>query len=183
MYICEQCSKKFDRTQGEVNRGRTHFCSLECSRKSSHEKAIRTADKIIRANKKQCKLCNKTRMLKYFPKSKFTHSGYYSYCYDCKRGINRQQDIKRYDKRKADSRRAYLWRTYGITLEDYNSMLFKQNGLCAICYQESVNKLHAVDHDHSSGAVRGLLCHNCNRGLGMFKDNTDFLQSAIMYLK
>lgn len=60
-------------------------------------------------------------------------------------------------------------------------MLEAQGGCCAICKAPKGNKL-CVDHDHRTGKVRGLLCSNCNAGLGMFKDSEDLLQSAKGYL-
>jgi len=73
---------------------------------------------------------------------------------------------------------------YNITLEDYNKMFNEQNGCCAICNtnQNDLVKKLAVDHCHSSLKIRGLLCHYCNTGLGMFKDNTQFLIKAADYL-
>jgi len=74
----------------------------------------------------------------------------------------------------------------GITPDDYKKMLEGQNGKCAICGAiESHSKGHrlAVDHDHETGKIRGLLCHNCNVGLGNFKDSPDLIRSAIEYLK
>lgn len=76
--------------------------------------------------------------------------------------------------------------TYGITLEDYNRILKEQEGKCAICGttepKGNGNRLH-VDHDHNNGHIRGLLCHFCNTGIGLLKDNIDILQKSINYLK
>lgn len=74
---------------------------------------------------------------------------------------------------------------YGITLDDYADMYAKQNGLCAICNYCTfeLNKILRVDHCHKSGKVRALICHWCNTGLGMFKDNPKILKKAIDYLK
>jgi hypothetical protein len=69
---------------------------------------------------------------------------------------------------------------YGLTIEDYSKMVSAQGGACAIC--GSVEKL-AVDHDHKTGAVRGLLCYRCNTGIGFLKDSTSVLASAIRYLE
>lgn len=83
----------------------------------------------------------------------------------------------------------YLMRNYGITIDDYYSMLKEQNALCAICGQEGfvMKKEHklklVVDHCHTTGKVRGLLCHNCNRGLGLFQDNTGYMLNAVKYLE
>lgn len=84
---------------------------------------------------------------------------------------------------------AYLKRTYGITYDDYQRMLEDQGYVCAICGEEgfvmkSTHKLKlVVDHCHTTGRVRGLLCHNCNRALGLLKDAPERLLKAVEYLK
>jgi hypothetical protein len=75
-----------------------------------------------------------------------------------------------------------LKRKFNITSIEYNTMLEKQNNVCAIC-GNTCSKSLAVDHCHTTGRIRGLLCNNCNRGLGHFKDNPNYLQKAIEYLK
>ena len=76
-----------------------------------------------------------------------------------------------------------LKKMFGITLKEYNEMLEKQNHTCAICDgEEKFNGSLAVDHCHSTGKIRGLLCTNCNRGIGHLKDSISNLQSAIEYL-
>lgn len=83
----------------------------------------------------------------------------------------------------------YLRRTYGIGVSDYESMLKTQNHCCKLCGGEGfvMAKHHSmklvVDHCHASGVVRGLLCHNCNRALGLMQDNTETLRAAIAYLE
>lgn len=76
-----------------------------------------------------------------------------------------------------------LWR-YGIGLEDYNKLFVSQKGYCKICgrHQADLSKKLDTDHDHTTGIVRGLLCHKCNLGLGLFKDNIENLKRAIEYL-
>jgi len=83
----------------------------------------------------------------------------------------------------------YLKRNYGIDLETYNKMLKEHGEVCGICGSEGFlmnpdrHKARlVVDHCHDSGKVRGLLCHNCNRALGLFKDSTDTIQKALNYL-
>lgn len=77
---------------------------------------------------------------------------------------------------------------YGITLEEYNKMLEKQNNCCAICnvtlneHLQTYGKYLSVDHDHKTGQIRGLLCDKHNKALGLFEDNTFILQNAIEYL-
>jgi hypothetical protein len=80
--------------------------------------------------------------------------------------------------------------TYGkdFGLEQYENILQEQNEVCAICLNPNTNgrkdsnSLY-VDHNHSTGKVRGLLCSNCNRMLGLVGDNISTLQSAVLYLK
>jgi len=75
-----------------------------------------------------------------------------------------------------------------LTKKEYNKLLEKQNGVCAICEKPETKKLKdtiyrlAIDHDHKTNKVRGLLCSRCNRGLGHFMDNVKFLLKAIKYL-
>jgi hypothetical protein len=74
---------------------------------------------------------------------------------------------------------------YNFSLEEYKVLLEKQHGCCAICHKPSSDfkkSLH-VDHCHTTSKVRGLLCSNCNRGLGHFQDNVLILQNAIKYLE
>lgn len=73
---------------------------------------------------------------------------------------------------------------YGITIDQYNIMLLNQNNCCAICkgIAGGSSKRFHVDHDHQTGAIRGLLCYKCNMGLGSFDDNPNNLASAISYL-
>lgn len=74
---------------------------------------------------------------------------------------------------------------YGITLEDYKTMLENQDGACAICGRRKYSKhgLLSVDHDHETGETRGLLCHRCNLLLGLAKDSDELLLMAAGYLR
>ena len=72
-------------------------------------------------------------------------------------------------------------RLYGLNEEEYNNMILSQNNLCAICNKPSDKTLH-IDHDHATGMVRGLLCHNCNTGIGMLQEDLIILNRAIEYL-
>lgn len=83
----------------------------------------------------------------------------------------------------------YYINQYGVSLLEVERMLVAQENLCAICRREGF-KMHDgvfmnlnLDHCHSTGVVRGLLCHNCNRALGLLKDDVDVMQRAIDYLK
>lgn len=88
------------------------------------------------------------------------------------------------DKHLAAVRSWQLRNRYGITPEEYDRVLALQSGVCAICKQERTRKFRlCVDHDHKTGAARGLLCNHCNRALGLLKDSVSVLTEAIAYLK
>ena len=81
----------------------------------------------------------------------------------------------------------YRLRTrYGMTMQEYKHMLALQGGVCAICRQpenEGYKRNLSVDHDHETGQVRGLLCHQCNTGIAKFYDDPKRLVAAARYLK
>jgi len=82
-------------------------------------------------------------------------------------------------------RKQHLRRRFGITLEDFDRMVSEQKGLCALCSKTlSTEKRHPhVDHDHTTGRIRGVVHHNCNLVLGHAKDSVELLQQAIAYLQ
>jgi hypothetical protein len=111
---------------------------------------------------KKCNKCHEVKLFSDFHKHKTTKDGLGTYCKPC---YNSQTFAGKLKKR------------YGITPEQAAEM--KKNG-CEMCGTH--NNLH-IDHNHTTGKVRGILCTNCNRGLGHFKDSPDLLQKAIQYLK
>jgi hypothetical protein len=100
------------------------------------------------------------------------------------------KDGRRVYKMSKEAQRHYaLKRYYGMTPEHYAAMITEQHGVCAICHQPETAmfngqpKVMHVDHDHISGAIRGLLCGNCNNGLGHFKDSPQTLRAAADYIQ
>ena len=96
--------------------------------------------------------------------------------------------LARYKPRRQIISWKHKLQRYGLTLLDYRKLLGAQNNRCGICgitYNESIKRYRRafdVDHDHSTGAVRGLLCMKCNGAIGLFADNITSLQRAIIYL-
>jgi Recombination endonuclease VII len=86
------------------------------------------------------------------------------------------------DRDKTKARERELKRKYGLSLQDFDAILTHQGGACAIC-REKFNKTPHVDHCHATHVVRGLLCDDCNKGLGCFDDDIDIMQAAIDYLE
>ena len=115
------------------------------------------------------------------------------YCAGCTRKSQRKYKLANPERRKEQDKRARIkgrlktklrniTKTYGLSSEEYATMLLEQKGCCYIC-ATSFDKVNpTVDHSHTSGAVRGILCGKCNAGLGMFKDNVDFVKKAVEYL-
>jgi hypothetical protein len=121
---------------------------------------------------KFCKYCNTDKSEDQFERGR-------RQCRTCKNLRDKLKPCRQKDY----VRNGVLKRFYGISLEDYKKMVVEQNNACLICKRENVsgpweNKL-VVDHCHKTGKVRGLLCDKCNKGLGQFEDNTDYLVSAI----
>lgn len=138
---------------------------------------------------KRCACCGEIKPTTEFAKKKHREKwGFYSYCNNCKQKKHKDYYRNNEEKCKLLARNRDL-KKYGITLEDQERMLIEQGGKCKICgreilmFGESKHTTAHVDHDHSTGKVRGLLCQECNTGLGKFRDNTEYLANAIKYLK
>lgn len=86
---------------------------------------------------------------------------------------------KAWYRNNPDKVKAQRLKKYGLSLEEFRARLEAQGGLCAIC---RIAPAEAVDHDHATRQVRGLLCHHCNHGLGKFRENVTILENAIRYL-
>jgi hypothetical protein len=85
------------------------------------------------------------------------------------------------EKRKLIRRKHELKKRYGLTIEQFNQMVLAQNNCCALCKKQQTKKLH-VDHCHTTGQIRGLLCGNCNTALGLLKENLTTIESIVNYL-
>ncbi len=98
--------------------------------------------------------------------------------------------VRRRQERAEEYKGFELKKNFNITLEQYNEILAKQNFVCAICEEKEKTVHHvtgrlkslAVDHDHVTGKIRGLLCQRCNRVLGKVRDNTDLLDKMKEYI-
>jgi hypothetical protein len=125
---------------------------------------------------KHCPKCDLTKpLVEFYPRK----GGYRSWCKTCDRS-NRPERTEEF---KAKEKCRTLRRRYGISLAEFTALLESQSSCCAICStdQEPKQGWH-TDHDHTTGKVRGILCHNCNLLLGLGRDRPAILQSAIDYL-
>jgi hypothetical protein len=189
--ICPNCSNKIDNDHT--------FCS-DCRRKARDK----YKSKIYPNGIKRCLDCKceipikNTRtpnrcpncLLKY--RNEWTRR-YYASHPEAKKRIQKY-DKERYannrDKIREQKRETSIFRLYGISYNEFISIFHYQNGKCAICglklpdidNSTKTRKNTFIDHNHTTGKIRGILCPNCNFGLGNFKDDINILENAIQYL-
>lgn len=137
---------------------------------------------------KTCTVCKEGKPLSDYYNCRSSKDGKSYRCKSCD-GIARKTWADNNPKRQMKSLRGrHLKHKYGITIEDYEKILVSQNGVCAICGCTSedakrVKGSFAVDHCHITGEVRGLLCNQCNRAIGMLNDDPTLLARAVNYLR
>jgi len=136
---------------------------------------------------KICKTCKQEKPLELFPRGSGYKGGYRPHCIECRRESELKSFHKNKHKRPYDYGRdkdIKLKRTYGISYTEYLAILESQNSCCAICgTANGRTRALAVDHCHDTGEIRGLLCSNCNTGIGNLRDDIELLQKAIQYLE
>lgn len=125
---------------------------------------------------KECPRCKVSQDRSCFSKNTNRKDGLQCYCKRCYI-IMRQQS---WDPKLERERK--LLERYNLTMEEFDQRMIDQNGVCAICH-ESRDSVLDVDHNHTTGKVRGLLCRSCNRGLGIFRDCPERLENAAKYLR
>lgn len=138
---------------------------------------------------RRCTRCKEIKPFEEFVKRGPKRGGYGAECKSCKR----KRDSEFYHASPAEqirTRDKNLRKNFGITLEGYNGMLASQRGLCAVCGKEEtridprrgiVSSL-AVDHDHTTGMIRGLLCYACNMALGYLQEDPTRAQGLLTYI-
>lgn len=108
--------------------------------------------------------------------------------YEAKNKDRRKKISSKYQEKNRASiakrkRERYLKDAYGMTLEEYDSLLTKQGGVCAICRKICKSRNHlSVDHCHETGANRGLLCIGCNTAIGLLREDPIIIDAALMYI-
>ena len=141
---------------------------------------------------KTCNKCRLTLPITEFRIVRVPHQNRWHYrptCHPCDRAWEKARREK-----NGAWHGAHLLRKFGITLERYHEMKAAQGGGCAICGKDETRPIGkgvrakapmylAVDHDHETGEVRGLLCGHCNMGLGHFRDSSALLTKAALYLE
>jgi len=164
-YWCKSCMNIYSREHYQKNK--EHKAMLSRLYRIKNKDKINAHVREYRNKKKLIAIKNgqPTRQQKYYAKTK-------------------EDKHNHYELRKEIIKDRNIFRRYGITIEQRNKMIIDQNDRCAICNELLSNgKFTHIDHNHETGKVRGILCSNCNSGIGMFKDNIEILASAIKYLK
>jgi hypothetical protein len=171
---------------------------------STNPNAIWHNGSVVVDRQKLCLACNEVKLITEFHTDKSRLNGLSAYCRPCnpiktiaRRERIKQEDPERWSRERAAISATFLAKKYGMTVQDYKNMLETQNGVCAICTRpersrDATGKVRplSVDHDHAccSGSVscgkcvRGLLCNDCNTGIGKFSDDINRLTSAVAYL-
>jgi len=145
-------------------------------------------DTVMRYNKgntathKRCPKCGVKKERSEYWNDASRPDGITAYCKPCKTEVTNLHVSKNIGYYK-DFWRAYdLKRKYKLTMDEFEAILKSQDYKCDICHTD-LKSYSAVDHDHETGNVRGILCRKCNLGLGGFKDNIASIENAIKYLE
>ena len=134
-----------------------------------------------------CKVCLKARKQTWYlaNKARINDSAAARYTESPDSAKKRAAEYRANNKEEVKDKK--LFRLYGIGLADYRQMLERQDGKCAICGSTTTRNVQhkslAIDHNHETNKIRGLLCHHCNAGIGHLGDSIELLQKAIDYLK
>ena len=138
---------------------------------------------------KTCKTCGIEKEYSEFHKGKMNKDGYRPNCKKCRNKFNQEWYSDNIDTIKnkysyETNKNHKLKRNFGISYQEYLTMLASQNNCCAICNTNNPGaRAFAVDHCHNTGVIRGLLCGNCNTGIGNLRDDIELLKRAIQYLE
>ena len=139
----------------------------------------------VRQAPNRCKHCGKEKACSDMSLNKsLAHGHTPGLCRGCASAKSRvwRETALTKNERVARAKNYHLRRTFGITLDQYNEMLAEQDGTCKVCHKVDTTDL-AVDHCHSTGKVRGLLCGPCNRALGLAYDDPKLLRALAEYLE
>lgn len=130
---------------------------------------------------KTCSSCRCQKSYSDFHKNKRQPDGLANQCKPCTSDSGRK-DYQTHKRRRTS---AGLFRKYGITIDDYERMEMEQDYCCALCGEPELiqDRKLAVDHDHDTGRVRGLLCFKCNTALGRVCDTESALDRLIEYIR
>ncbi len=131
---------------------------------------------------KRCPICGELKERSKFYKWASRQDGLTAYCKICMDQKTTKWGKDNHDYTKKLSRKIVRKLKFNISEEQYMNILVNQDYVCAIC-KNKIGEEAAVDHCHNTDKIRGLLCRNCNLGLGGFKDNIETIKKAIFYVE
>lgn len=183
----KRCSKECNSVASNTRRRkdatrkkcRTCLVDLPVERFVRRHTSCTDCETLAASGTKRCRGCQLVKQPQDFYTRTSRPDGLSSECRACLSEASRVRNAQ--ESRRLANREAKYLRRYGITSSQVEEMRAKQNGQCAIC-KALLEKL-LVDHDHTTGAVRELLCSRCNSLLGFALDDVSLLQSAIKYLE
>lgn len=189
--VCPRCgeTKLVDQFGRNARRsdGLAYYCKtcFQAISRASYRKRQSRAGKTVEDPRpagppgtKWCNDCQAYRAHDDFPQNASRYDGFMNYC---KEHHNQRVEESR-QQVHGSSRHYHLVRRYGIGAAEVEGMIERQGGACLICLRPLGDKPH-VDHCHETGQVRGVLCFNCNGGLGQFRDDAALLLRAVEYLR
>lgn len=134
---------------------------------------------------KICPKCKTEKPISDYYKDRSNLDGHSHSCKECLLAYRQKLREGNPDREKEKNFRNDLWKNYRIRISEYEALLFKQSGCCAICkrHHSVLTRKLSVDHCHKTGTIRGLLCDNCNPMIGYAKDNIENLKNGIIYLE
>lgn len=205
---CSTCQETKSIDQFQRDRAKRDGYDYRCKEcRNAGKRAKRNKPRVRKqadpnATEKACSRCKEVKPLIAFSKNRASFDGFQPLCKECdaaRKGRFHRTDPLRYRERNNQwkqengaryrelQKRHYLKSKYGLTQDQYDTLFEQQGGRCAICRKEGkrVNGIGPleIDHDHTTGAVRGLLCRSCNMGIGIFCDDTDWMRAAITYIE
>ena len=176
MKNCSKCNTEKSIPEFAIYNGKAHCWCMVCQRENSRSYRAKFPDKI------------KTQGKAYRERNP-SHSAEKASAWRKANPEKYRAKLREYaaKKRSEDANwdfRRNIKKFYGISVEQYESMFRAQNGVCAICSCLNISgRRLAVDHNHVTGNIRGLLCSRCNTGIGQARESVDILKKTIAYLE
>lgn len=131
---------------------------------------------------KWCKWCNRAKSRSEFRRSETYRDKLNGRCKECQSRRDAEHYLKNKEHICRQTNDRHLFREFGLTRSQYDTMFEARDGLCGICKRSQPEKKLAVDHCHRTGKIRGLLCKHCNMGIGQFGDDPERLIAAATYI-
>lgn len=198
--VCTKCGlrkpfSEFSKWRTCVD-GRHPYC-FSCTSKnpekrnriSRHNRTTEQIQYDISTESKVCNKCGERQSFEMFSKDPKLPDGRHSTCRSCRTKSRNQWRLNNKDRHDYKQRSCAYRKKFNITVEDYDSLLETQGGVCAICGRIPEDNVRfgkverlSVDHDHDTGNIRGLLCHNCNSAIGFLGDSAENIYKAFLYL-